>query len=45
MCLEVSGYGKGDIREPFVEAICDNGSSTTDFVFVDAAEKEGKSST
>ena len=42
MCLEVSGYGKGDIREPFVEVICDNGSSTTDFVFVDAAEKKGK---
>lgn len=36
MCLEVSGYGKGDIREPFVEVICENGSTSTDFVFESA---------
>ena len=33
MCLETSGYGKGDIREPFVEVIAADGSATTDFVF------------
>ena len=33
MCLEMSGYGKGDIREPFVELVAADGSSTTDFVF------------
>ncbi len=42
MCLEMSGYGKGDIREPFVEVICADGSSTTDFVFEKAEKKEGK---
>ncbi len=42
MCLEMSGYGKGDIREPFVEVICADGSATTDFVFVKADKSEGK---
>ena len=42
MCLEMSGYGKGDIREPLIEVICADGSSTTDFVFIDAVEKKGK---
>ncbi|MDO5293196.1 MAG: alpha-galactosidase [bacterium] len=33
LCLEASGLGKGDIREPFVELIFANGSRTTDFLF------------
>lgn len=32
-CLEVSGEGKGDIREPFLEVIRSDGSRTTDFLF------------
>ncbi|MDD6195118.1 MAG: alpha-galactosidase, partial [Lachnospiraceae bacterium] len=44
MCLETSGYGKGDIREPFVEVIAADGSATTDFVFASAAQVEGKES-
>lgn len=42
MCLEISGYGKGDIREPFVEVIADDGSTTTDFVFEKAEKISGK---
>lgn len=42
MCLETSGYGKGDIREPFVEVICADGSATTDFVFASAEKSVGK---
>jgi alpha-galactosidase len=42
MCLEMSGYGKGDIREPFVEVVCADGSSTTDFVFEKAEKLQGK---
>lgn len=33
LLLEVSGLGKGDIREPFVEIEFDDGSTTTDFVY------------
>lgn len=42
MCLETSGYGKGDIREPFVEVIAADGSATTDFVFEKAEQLDGK---
>lgn len=31
--LEMSSYGKGDIREPFVEIIYADGSSTSDFMY------------
>ena len=34
--LEMSSYGKGDIREPFVEAILYDGAKTLDFRFEDA---------
>lgn len=34
--LEVSGRGKGDLREPFVELILPDGSRTTDFLYSDA---------
>lgn len=33
MMLEMSSYGKGDIREPFVELVFEDGSFTSDFVF------------
>ncbi len=33
MCLEMSSYGKGDIREPFVEIHYENGSVSSDFVY------------
>ncbi len=42
MCLEVSGYGKGDIREPFIELTSADGSTTTDFVFDSAITSKGK---
>ena len=32
-CLEMSSYGKGDIREPFLEIVYADGSFTSDFVF------------
>ena len=34
--LEVSGCGKGDLREPFVELLFTDGSRTTDFLYEDA---------
>lgn len=32
-CLEMSSYGKGDIREPFVELVHADGSFTSDFLY------------
>ena len=40
--LEMSSYGKGDIREPFVEIIHADGSYTSDFVFESAEITVGK---
>ena len=40
--LEMSSYGKGDIREPFVEVIHADGSSTSDFLFEEAVIAKGK---
>ena len=42
MRLEMSGYGKGDIREPFVEVIHADGSATQDFVYDHTKICEGK---
>ncbi|MCR5640081.1 MAG: alpha-galactosidase [Lachnospiraceae bacterium] len=42
LCLEMSGYGKGDIREPLVEVVCYDGSSTTDFVYESSEITQGK---
>ena len=39
MRLEMSSYGKGDLREAFIEVINSDGSRTSDFLF----EKFGKS--
>ena len=33
MRFEMSGYGKGDIREPFIEVIHRDGSYTSDFLY------------
>ena len=46
LCLEMSSYGKGDIREPFVELIFPDGSRTCDFLFQKAEilrEKDSRS--
>ncbi len=40
--LEMSSYGKGDVREPFIEVTHNDGSYTSDFVFADAIIKHGK---
>lgn len=42
MGLEMSSFGKGDIREPFVELVYPDGSSTVDFLFYDYEVKKGK---
>lgn len=43
VCLEISSLGKGDIREPFIEAVMADGSTTLDFKFEKAAVVKGKS--
>ncbi len=35
LSLEMSSFGKGDIREPMVELVYPDGSSTVDFLFYD----------
>lgn len=40
--LEMSSYGKSDIREPFIEITHSDGSFTSDFVFTSAVIREGK---
>lgn len=42
MCLEMSSYGKGDIREPFVEIRHADGSVTSDFLYADFDISEEK---
>ena len=42
MGLEMSSFGKGDIREPMVELVYPDGSTTVDFLFVDYDIKKGK---
>ncbi len=42
MGLEMSGFGKGDIREPMVELSYADGSSTVDFLYYDYEVKKGK---
>ncbi len=36
MCLEMSSYGKGDIREAFIELVHADGNATCDFLFKEA---------
>ncbi|MBR4760287.1 MAG: alpha-galactosidase [Lachnospiraceae bacterium] len=40
--LEMSSYGKGDFREPFVEMVHGDGSATCDFLFEKAEITDGK---
>lgn len=40
--LEMSSYGKGDIREPFIEVLHADGSATSDFLFEKADIDRGK---
>ena len=40
--LEMSSYGKGDLREPFVEITYSDGAYTSDFLFDSASINEGK---
>jgi len=40
--LEMSGAGKGDIREPFIEVTHADGSYTSDYVFDNAKVSHGK---
>lgn len=40
--LEMSSYGKGDIREPFVEIMNRDGSFTSDFLYETYEIKQGK---
>lgn len=39
--LLIGTYGKGDTREPFVEAVSADGSTTLDFVFQEAGISDG----
>lgn len=40
--LEMSSYGKGDIREPFIEILHEDGGSTCDFTFKDYEIKKSR---
>ncbi len=42
MRLEMSSYGKGDIREPFIEIIYEDGSGTSDFIYHSFSIEKGK---
>ncbi len=42
MRLEVSSYGRGDIREPFVEVVLPDGSTSLDFVYLKEDITKGK---
>lgn len=40
--LEMSSYGRGDIREPFVELVHEDGSYSSDFTYENAVIGKGK---
>ena len=42
ICLEYSGVGKGDLRESPIELILEDGTFTTDFVFLESRSSNGK---
>lgn len=42
LCLEMSSYGKGDIREPFVQICHSDGARTSDFVYVRSEIRKGR---
>ena len=41
LCLEMSSRGRGDIREPMIEVVHEDSSSTSDFLFEDAQITDG----
>ena len=41
-CFEVSAYGKGDLRSPFVSIVYADGSRTSDFVYESHTITKGK---
>ena len=43
VCYEVSSYGHGDIREPFIEVVHADGSISSDFTYDTFMIKHGKS--
>lgn len=43
-CLEYSSYGKGDMREPFIELENNDGTRTCDFIFEKAEISKGSPS-
>ncbi len=42
LCLEMSSFGKGDIRDPFVELTYADGNTTVDFLYESYEIVEGK---
>ena len=42
MRLEMSSYGKGDVREAFIEVVNSDGSMTSDFLFESYSESKGR---
>ena len=42
MRLEMSSYGKGDVREAFIEVVNSDGSMTSDFLFESLSESRGR---
>lgn len=42
MRLEMSAYGKGDIREPFLELVHADGGMTSDFIYEESSITQGK---
>ncbi len=42
VCLEASAYGRGDIREPFLEISYEDGSMSSDFIYQGAEIEAGK---
>lgn len=42
VCLEMSSYGKGDIREPFVKLVYEDGSFSSDFIYDSYEITDGK---
>ena len=42
MRLEMSSYGKGDVREAFIEVLNSDGSMTSDFLFESYSESKGR---
>ncbi len=42
MRLEMSSYGKGDLREAFIEVVNPDGSRTSDFLFESFSQSQGR---